>query len=529
MTLALEMIERGFLPSELPPVFQSRELAQFAAHSGLSSLNVATANASWTRGAKHSLARPGGLRRVLTIPNPSNYLKLCEAIETAWTSDIDPILQKSFLASSRPIPSTGPRSFAAQVNDKRAELEVLSRSGSRFILSTDIQNFFPSIYTHSIPWVLHGKATAKANPKSKMLAGNVIDKAVRDGQDGQTMGLPIGPDSSWVIAETLLARVEEALRVVLPRVRGHRFSDDITIVTGSLTEAEQAMDVLQTCLGDYELTLNPRKTSISQLPVPIEERGISELRSWKFRDSARGQKTDLIEYFDRVAELIQSGQGDHVATYAIARLRTQALLPTSWTIAEALILQLLVAEPSCAKQAAMTLSMLKETGLQPSQGSIAHASNSLILRHAPLGHASEVSWALWLCLAAGATVDSDAASAVSRMDDSIVALLALHANAVGLIPTGLDTTRWQSFMDESELNEPAWLLSYEAKQQGWLSSNAVPDHRLAHPFFGALAGAGVSFYQASAMSLSFQPSQIVSGGGGGGLSPYAHIFSAAAS
>lgn len=424
MTIALDMIERGFLPAELPPVFQSRELATFVTLQGLANVNALHPKAPWTRGVRHSLARPGGLRRILTIPNPVNYLRLCEAIDAAWSSEIEPLLRQSVLASSRPVPSTGPRSFAAQLNDKRTELEVLSRSGGRFVLSTDIQNFFPSIYTHSIPWMLHGKGAAKAQMKSATLPGNVIDKAVREGQDGQTMGLPIGPDASWVLAEALLARVEEALLQAIPTIRGHRFNDDITIVTSSHAEAEHAMDVLQTCLADYELSLNPRKTSIRQLPLPIEHAGIAELRAWTFRSTARAQQSDFIAYFDRVAELVQSGHGDHVASYAVARLRSVQIQQQSWAVLEALILQFLVAEPSCAKQACTTLSMLVTAGMLPTQGAIATAAESLIVRHAPLGHASEVSWGLWLCLSANAPISAHAAQVLSNIDDSIVGLMA---------------------------------------------------------------------------------------------------------
>lgn len=40
--------------------------------------------------------------------------------------------------------------------------------GKRFVVKADISTFFPSIYTHSIPWALVGKAVAKQNrSKSK--------------------------------------------------------------------------------------------------------------------------------------------------------------------------------------------------------------------------------------------------------------------------------------------------------------------------------------------------------------------------
>ena len=45
--------------------------------------------------------------------------------------------------------------------------------GKRFVVKADISTFFPSIYTHSIPWALVGKAVAKQNrSKSKWFNKN---------------------------------------------------------------------------------------------------------------------------------------------------------------------------------------------------------------------------------------------------------------------------------------------------------------------------------------------------------------------
>ena len=74
--------------------------------------------------------------------------------------------------------------------------------GTRYLLKTDIARFYPSIYTHSVPSALHGKAAARADKKYKLL-GNRIDLWLRETQDKQTGGIPIGPDTSFLIGEIL--------------------------------------------------------------------------------------------------------------------------------------------------------------------------------------------------------------------------------------------------------------------------------------------------------------------------------------
>jgi hypothetical protein len=53
----------------------------------------------------------------------------------------------------------------------------------RYILQADITRYYPSIYTHSIPWALHTKEVAKANQRDDGYFGNVIDRLVRNLQE----------------------------------------------------------------------------------------------------------------------------------------------------------------------------------------------------------------------------------------------------------------------------------------------------------------------------------------------------------
>ena len=68
----------------------------------------------------------------------------------------------------------------------------------------DISSFYPSVYTHTIPWALHSKAVAKKNKaKNDTYFGNILDGCSMGVQDWQTVGLPIGPDTSHIIAEII--------------------------------------------------------------------------------------------------------------------------------------------------------------------------------------------------------------------------------------------------------------------------------------------------------------------------------------
>ncbi|ODN42764.1 RNA-directed DNA polymerase [Piscirickettsia litoralis] len=81
----------------------------------------------------------------------------------------------------------------------------------QFILHTDIANCYPSIYTHSIAWALHGKEFAKKHRSCKKLLGNKIDKKIRQLNFDQTNGIPQGSVLMDFIAEIVLGCLDRIL------------------------------------------------------------------------------------------------------------------------------------------------------------------------------------------------------------------------------------------------------------------------------------------------------------------------------
>src|ERR1039458_8525257 len=79
MSDLFRLLERGYFPRELPPPFNTDSFASNAFAVGKS-----WKYGSWTSPVVHNLARPGGLRRPLSIPNPVAYYKLAELMASHW-------------------------------------------------------------------------------------------------------------------------------------------------------------------------------------------------------------------------------------------------------------------------------------------------------------------------------------------------------------------------------------------------------------------------------------------------------------
>lgn len=303
----IDLLTRGYFPKELPRPFVTAPFANaITSATPLQGDFVKTASKKTklpTANAGHySLARGGLFRRPLSICNPLHYFLLCKEMIQNWAS-IAPSVAGTPLAATTPEFKTVGRAINGKFpQGARPDLAQASRLGRCYVLQTDITQFYHSIYTHSIPWALHTKPTAKAN-HAFTLIGNRIDYWVRMGQDQQTVGIPIGPDTSLVIAELIMQRCDGELLAKLPDLKGYRFLDDYELSFQTRTEAENAFHILETCLSEYELALNPKKTQVLDLPLPLEQSWATDLKRFTFRSSKSGQASDLSNYFSRAYHL----------------------------------------------------------------------------------------------------------------------------------------------------------------------------------------------------------------------------------
>lgn len=141
-----------------------------------------------------------------------------------------------------------------------------------YLVKADIKSFYPSIYTHSIPWALHGKKKIrkKQNIYNYQLLGNRLDKLFQNANDGCTNGVPIGPVVSDIIAEIVASAVDRALSRVLETKSVDceiaRFKDDYRILVKTEADGHKVVQHLQAALKEYNLELSDDKTTISKLP-----------------------------------------------------------------------------------------------------------------------------------------------------------------------------------------------------------------------------------------------------------------------
>ncbi len=493
MVKLVDLVTRGYFPKELPPPFSTKTLGELVRRNPSLSL-YSLGGPREFRLARHSLFRAGTLRRQLAVPNPVPFIELAQSLASNWT-EVEKQCQKSSISLSKLGIASTDRAVVAKVPfSERSFHQASLRASSRYLLKADVANFYPSVYTHSISWALHTKAIAKARRRTRGLLGNKMDKLVRDGQHGQTMGIPVGPDTSFVIAEMLLSSVDEAFCSMLRKQKletnGYRSYDDFEFGFATRADAESAAALLQQAMSEYELQLNANKTAIVELPMPLEPTWVSEIRMFRFTDNP--SSWDINRYFDRAFELSTLHSDSNVLKYAIQRLRSVEVAGNVWSLLENHLLHCAMVEPSCLPAVVDHLHYYKNQGFLLNLVRVEKVLNILMKLHVPLSHGSEVAWALWGCLLFHLSIDEDISAAIIRMEDPFVSLLLLHAQDMGLTKKKIGNSQWRKYSNIKSLREEVWPLAYEANIQGWITTKS--DYVSKDSTFSFLKASKVSFY-----------------------------------
>lgn len=468
------LLRRGYFPSELPPLFNTETLAN-AVISAQQSLPACMTKdkATRTQPSNHNLARVGGLRRRLSVPNPVNFYRLARVfdinqvvLETKWA-------ESPFSHTTPSLANAGSRAISPK-NPDRATPRAMTRVGTRYLLKADISQFYPSIYTHTIPWVLHTKATAKAGQQDMGLAGNVLDKELQACQHGQTKGIAIGPDTSLGIAELLLSPIDRRMNEECDIKGGVRFIDDMEFSFIRLANAEKALATLEALLHEYELQLNGNKTKIIALPDSIDSLHATELRPYIPKDETNS-RTQWTDYFNRAFDLAKVHPEDGVLRYAVAALQSVKISSKTWQLAQSLLWQSIALDPGCLRFVIDVLwtNIHVGTSLSLDESMAVDALDSLISTSAPVGHGSEVVWSLWAAMLFNLDLSTTSWGAITKMDDSFVAVAACVANQHNPFAEALISPLWLSWLEEGCFDQGHWLFAYEAYRNGWLENAAA--------------------------------------------------------
>lgn len=490
------LVGRGYFPEELPPPFITKPLADNLRK--IDKLWPDIQNSAPLRYEHYSWPRLGHQRRLLAVTNPISQVNLSRELAYCWN-----IISKTTSKSKRSLSpitlSTKTERAIPKPNfDLKLAAELYTTGTYSATIRSDISRFYGTIYTHSIAWALHGKGWAKKNlhkPAFKTCEGNRIEKALTKGQDNQTIGIPIGPDTSRIISEIIGCAIDESFKHRAPSSYGkiYRYVDDWSIGVRTQAEAEHSLAILAAACADFELEINYSKTTVLEPSHSFTSGWTRELRAaLGVVSRAKSNSNALHDFFHLAFRLAADNPTESVLTYALKQVRSITITQDTSKIISSYAARAVRAYPSCLPIACEILINIRHKNLPYSVQMMRELICYLLSTCTQKKFHGEVSWALFLAKGLSIKLTRADLASVNELESSICGLITLDLMHKGLAPKNYDVSLWESYQNSDGLHSPMWLLAYESKIKGWLKSggNFVSSHK----FFGPLERQGVYFY-----------------------------------
>lgn len=490
----------GYFPSQIPSCFTTEGFAKAATRirrhiSAFSASGAPSPYLQGTRPDPFSVARSRRSRRPVVIPNPIAQLELSYLLASKWKV-LDARIRKSALSKSRPVLShEDGRAIKITSHADLYEERLRLASASRYALLSDISQFFPSLYTHSIAWAVHGKARAKRSRFDKRLLGNKIDTAVQRCQHRQTIGIPIGPDTSHIISELIGASIDtEIMARSLTSIRGYRHVDDFALFYDSLADAELGLAILEMTARSFELKLNPLKTRIIPVAELLEESWSHELQTFEFSPVPAVQRRQLHHFFELAQKIYLQQNDEAVIRYALGRMGAVIVKKQNWDVFQAHILRCAVGFPSTLEDVALLYFTYHKLGYEPDREKLASSIRLIVSEHLPLQHHSELAWSLWIALYFQLEIDCALEREAVIGSGSVTLLLLLELAERRQLRSSIDRRWLRPFSGGENLFDEGWLFTYEAARRGWLPGSTRRNVIASDPLFSSLASNAVAFF-----------------------------------
>ena len=299
---------------ELPPIFSTEGFTPHIA-TELAKLEYRKGAFSGYDQVEYKLTRFNSVGRLMSIPHPLPHAKLCLVLHKNW-GKLGYILANQ---NSRIKPQRYADGRVMIMNGYGDSVENANRQlndsfGKRYRVNADIAGCFSSIYSHAVPWALVSQKTAKAQrpPKHANEWFNLIDKHLRACRRDETQGIAIGPGSSSIVAEIILARVDAELSA---EFKFTRHIDDYTCYCESEEIAEKFIRRLEQECAQFKLQLNIKKTKIERLPLPVTDDWVVELGR-HMPESKEISSFEAFRYLDFAVQLSKSHPEGSVLKYA---------------------------------------------------------------------------------------------------------------------------------------------------------------------------------------------------------------------
>jgi len=315
-----QVVRYGFFAEQIPECFNSVMLSnKIKEIMPMVSLKAKAKDAT-TSPTTLSTYKNDISRRVLSLPNPEAFLRVVKLMADNW-SEIKSASDSPNSLSPITYIHTYREGASEMLNSENVRESIRSKSdfiegiknciraslGYKYRLDVDVANCYNTIYTHSIAWAMCGKDEAKkyyrtkmpSSLKSKYELADQLDTYMRYQKNNETNGIVVGPFTSRIFSEIIMAELDRKLTEKGYHFR--RYVDDFKFYFRTESQAQESLPVIEKVLNEYNLNLNTAKTEIHKYPFDV----ISQMKT-AFEDALK--KEGVFGVLNTAAQFQISGE-----------------------------------------------------------------------------------------------------------------------------------------------------------------------------------------------------------------------------
>lgn len=515
------LLSKGYFPSELPPVFTTEEFGRHSQHlikewkdSKVFDIEpVILKKKSNNKRVRMSgsyiysfvdtdaeiLSKPkrGYERRSIHVTHPIPQLLLTNEIAQNWSIICRWISKQAFTLDRLDISKEYPRGINEINFLVHQAKQGFIEASANWLVKTDITRFYPSIYTHSIPWASYGKEKVKRD--IGMFKGTLADRLdllIRKCNRNQTIGIPIGPETSRVIAEIISASIDSKIMSSNEPPNPNtvdRLQDDWLIGAPTLEYAEQILSRITHYYREYNLEINGSKTDIKHIISVAGVEWRSELASFLSHKPGRLSGSRLQEFFQLSLRLQSKYTNDAVLSYAISAIENTAFDKDDIEALESFLLKASIMSPISLDRIARLIINIAHQSTQVSRKRVRDRFRELAESKIENGYDFEAMWLIYTIRGMGQTLYSKRiAEYMVSYNGACIPLILLDLKQRGLFPCKLPKDLWERDITPDRIySDSSWLLAYEGIRKGWLKD---PYKLMTTNFFREMDARDVVFY-----------------------------------
>lgn len=514
------LLSLGYFPKELPPVFTTIDFGQHSKEiidewrlKSVFSTEPCKAKSTGKGNKKLSgsyiyrlkdaeveiisIPKKGYERRNLHVTHPVPQSLLAYEISSNWKSIELWLLRQTNSLDKIQISNDHVRSIKGINFKAHSAKKGFIEATSDWLVKTDITRFYPSIYTHSISWAAYGKKRVKNN--LSVYKGSLADRLdilIRSCNRNQTIGIPIGPETSRIIAEVISSRIDDDFRTVNHDIslnKVDRLQDDWFIGADTLDHAENALSAITNIYREYGLEINGSKTSINRILALSGTSGISELASFLSHGGSSLKGSRLKEFLLLSLRIQAAHPNESVIKYAVSVIEGQYFSDDDIEPIESYLLKAAVMSPISLDNICRIFINIDNKTNKISKERVVDRFRILAERNLEKCNIFESIWLIYTIRGLKQKLKSKKISElIGSHAGSTLPLILLDMKQQGLFPQKLPNEHWEGMIDDQRVRSDwIWLLAYEGIRKRWLSDRKGV---LKRPFFKAMHDRNVVFY-----------------------------------